>query len=207
MIGDQAATDRDKGVALLSRLCMSGLTPCMLSELRETALKGASPEDRLGAIRVLEYSLSADHDTALRPVFSGLVTRAFEDSGPATDFGSDVAGARAALISVMARRLFTQLLNAPFTSEVLGDSVRQRVAEASLLASTLLRIARQGRVMPLAFYDNPSLLAPVGLCIELLRYQAKRKDPSIIAIADAIEGHFILDGPARFGFQLARTNS
>ena len=179
----------------------------MLTELRETALKGASPEDRLGAIRVLEHSLSADHDVALGPVFSGLVTRAFEDSGPAPDFVSDIASARSALISVMARRLFTQPLNAPFTSEVLGDTVRQRVAEASLLASTLLGIARQERVMPLAFYDDPILLAPVGLSIELLRYQAKRKDPSIISIADAIEGHFILDGPARFGFQIARTHS
>ena len=205
LIGEQAGGDLDAGVALLSRLFTTGPNPCVLSELRETALKGDSPEDRFGAIRVLGYALSAEHDAVLRPVFSELVTRAFGGSGPTSAVGSDVAAARPALVSVMERRLFTQPLGAPFTTEVLADSAMQKAAEARLVVSTLLGIARQGRVMPLAFYDEPTRLAPVGISIELLRYQAMRKDPSIQSIADDIEGHFILDGPARFGFQLTRT--
>lgn len=205
MIVEQAANDSDKGIALLARLCRVGPTPCVVSDIHQTALQGGSAEERHKALRVLGYSLSAEHDVALRPVFSELVTRAFGDTGPTLDFGSDVVGARSSLISVMARRMFTQPLKASFIADVFSDASRQNVAEASLMASTLLGIARQGRIMPLAFYDDPSLLAPIALSIELLRYQAKRIDSSLVDIADAIEGHFILDGPARFGFQLART--
>jgi hypothetical protein len=150
----------------------------------------------------LGYSVSPQHDKQLHSIYSDVIARGFRGD---EDDPEVVGPIRTALLSVMARRLFTLPLSDPFSQAVLSDAMSQKVGEASLLASTLLAITRQGRVMPLSFYDEPTLLRPIGLCIELLRHQAKIDDPSITPIADAIEGHFILDGPARFGFQLTRT--
>lgn len=71
-------------------------------------------------------------------------------------------------------------------------------------ASALMTIARSGRIVPLRFYDDPSLLTPVGVTIELLRHQSQTTNRPVSEAADQIEEHFLLDGPARFGFELVR---
>jgi hypothetical protein len=198
----QACDDPHTGVASLARLVVFGPTEPLLDNLRDATGDDAPLEERLRAIRVLGYSVSPQHDKQLHSIYSDVIARGFRGD---EDDPEVVGPIRTALLSVMARRLFTLPLSDPFSQAVLSDAMSQKVGEASLLASTLLAITRQGRVMPLSFYDEPTLLRPIGLCIELLRHQAKIDDPSITPIADAIEGHFILDGPARFGFQLTRT--
>ena len=198
----QACDDPHTGVASLARLVVFGPTEHLLGTLHDATHEDAPLEERHRAIRVLGYSVSPEHDKRFRLIYSDAVGRVFREDEEDPEF---VGPIRTALLSVLARRLFTLPLSDPFSQAVLSDAISQKVGEASLLASTLLAITRQGRVMPLSFYDEPTLLSPIGLCIELLRHQAKNDDPSITSIADAIEGHFILDGPARFGFQLTRT--
>jgi hypothetical protein len=202
---ERASNDWNKGVAILARLCVNGPTESTLNDVRDTVLRSPSLREQLQAIRVFSYSISIEHELALRPIFSEVVAERFTEVPEEAEPSSAVNSARAALLSVMARRLFMHPVRSPFTAEVLSGAVSQSPGEVNLVASTLMAIARQERIMPLRFYDEPELLRPVGICIELLRHQAKRDNHAIAPIADAIEGHFILDGPARFGFQLTRT--
>ncbi len=199
----QACYHRDIGVSCLARLCVSEDAGWGLSALLEATRPSAGNEARLSALRVFGYSISEEIDRQVLPLFHHAVTDAFKEIGPEDD-AVTLGDARSVLISVMARRLYTHPLDAPFTSGVLAQAMGRNVGETSLLATTLMSISRYGRVMSLSFYDKPDLITPVGVTVELLRLQSSRGDHLLSEVADTIEDHFILDSPARFGFQLAR---
>ena len=203
MIVEQACDHPDAGVSYLARLCVGGDTRRALAALLGATLHSTQPEARLSALRVFGYSVSDEMDACLLPLFHSAVSRAFQDVGPG-EVPDTLRKMRLVAISVMERRLYTQPLDAVFTSGVLAQVMNRKASEVSLLATTLMSMSRHGRVMPFSFYDNPELLTPVGITIALLRLQSNAGDRSISEVADTIEDHFILDGPALFGFQLAR---
>jgi len=203
LVREQACHHTNVGVSTLARLSILGGTTCVLSSLLDSIRPTTPLAQRLSALRVFGYSVSNEIDEHLLSLYRQAVFSAFgaSDTSPET---SDIHLERRVLYSVLARRIYTGPLDAPFTSGIVQDAMSKNVAGASLFASTLLSIAREGRVMPLRFYDDPPSLTPIGVAIELLRFQAKTDDTGMSRIADEIEGHFILDGPARFGFELSR---
>jgi hypothetical protein len=206
LIRQQACEVPHFGISALAHLTDCGPTHSLLWSILEACSPAAPLRERLRAFRLFSYRLSDEVDRRILPLYLHVVSRTFRD-GEAHAPVSEIAAERVALMSVLGRRLYTQPLQGPFLSGILSEAMTREVGEASLVASTLMAIAREARVMPLSFYDDPYQLTPLGLTIALLRERSKVAGSAVSEIADEIEGHFILDGPARFGFQLARTHT
>lgn len=199
-IVEEACGDPNAGISLLAQLYRFGRSPGVLTKFIEALDVTAPSEDRLSAVRVFAYPISPELDRILLPFFLHAARASFRD-----DRGNGPEDGRLAMVAGFARRLYTSPINSPFTAQVFAEALERNDEEASLVASTLVGIARQRRVMPLRFYDDPTLLAPIGVSIEMMRRSAIGNRAHMTALADEVEGHFILDGPARFGFQLTRT--
>ena len=204
-IVEEACDDRNAGISIMAHLCRFGRSAGVLTRFAEALNRNAPREDRQSASRVFSYSLSSDIDTMLLPFFLQMVRREFRAESEMEAGEQNIERIRMVLVAGLARRLYTCPIDASFVVSVFHEALSRNDEEASLVASTLLGMARQRRVMPLSFYDEPKLLATIGACIERMRLSATANRPAMVSIADEIEGHFILDGPARFGFQLTRS--
>jgi hypothetical protein len=200
---EEALSSADRGVATVAMLCKAGGVRDALDQLMSATISSTPLAERLSVLAAFGYSISDEIDTRILPVFRYAVSRAFGDLKPGND-PSAVGAERNALISAFTRRLHTQPLQSPFTAGVFAEAMRLDVGGSSFLASSLMTIARTGRLMRFSFYDDPGLLTPIGVTIELLRHQANRKNQSAVEVAGEIERHFLVDGPARFGFEISR---
>jgi hypothetical protein len=199
----EALDSADAGVATVAMLCRADTVRDALGQLMAATLSSTRLPERLSVLAAFAYSISDDVDTRILPVFRYTVSRAFGDLKPDHD-PTAVGAERSTLISAFTRRLHTQPLRSPFTAGGFAEAMRLDVAGSSFLASSLLSITRTGRLMRFSFYDDPGLLTPIGVTIELLRHQANRKNRPAAEVAGEIERHFLVDGPARFGFELRR---
>lgn len=200
---EEALDSADAGVATVAMLCRADTVRDALGQLMAATLSSTSLTERLSVLGAFAYPISDEIDTRILPVFRYTVSRAFGDVKPGGD-PTSVGAERSALISAFTRRLHTQPLQSPFTAGVFAEAMRLDVGGSSFLASALMSIARTGRFMRFSFYDDPGLLTPIGVTIELLRHQANRKNRPAAEVAGEIERHFLVDGPARFGFEIRR---
>jgi hypothetical protein len=200
---EDALDSADTGVATVAMLCRADTVRDALGQLMAATLSSTPLTERLSVLAAYAYSISDDIDTRILPVFRYTVSRAFGDLKPGDD-PTAVGAERKTLISAFTRRLHTQPLQGLFTAGVCAEAMRLNVGGSSFLASALMSIARTGRLMRFSFYDDPALLTPIGVTIELLSHQANRKNRPAAEVAGEIERHFLVDGPARFGFELRR---
>jgi hypothetical protein len=200
---EEASNSTDTEVATIAMLCRAGGLRPALDKLIQATFASTPLQERLNVLAVFGYCISEDIDKLILPIFRHIVSRAFSEI-TVDDEPTALGAERISLISAFTRRLHTQPLHSGFNRAILAEALRFSVSGASFLATALVSIARSGRLMRLSFYDDPGLLTPIGLTIELLRHQSNHRNYGASESADEIERHFLLDGPARFGFEIGR---